>query len=110
MVVEISSQFFQNFFIIKIMNLIDGWPILIVCGASGAIIKDILKDNKIKLPCFKDGFLYLGCIGGMIIGAFAGYLVDNDPVTAFLGGYAGTQIITSLVNNKNGFELKAKKK
>jgi len=83
------------------MNLIDGWPILLVSGAVGALVKDILKDNKISVPCIKNGFLYLGCIGGMILGAFAGYFVDNDPVTAFLGGYAGSQVIQSLVSSSS---------
>ena len=73
------------------------WPILFLCGAAGAIIKDILKDNKISLPFIKGKDIYLGCIGGIIIGGFAGYFVDNDPVTAFLGGYAGSQIIQGLV-------------
>lgn len=71
-----------------------------LAGAGGALIKDILKDNKITLPKVKKGVLYLGCLGGMIIGSMAGYLVDNDPVTAFLGGYAGSQIIQSLVTSK----------
>ena len=78
---------------------------LFICGAIGAITKDVLKDNKIKLPEFKAGELYLGCIGGMILGAIAGYLVDNDPVTAFLGGYSGKQIIESLVNNRERREV-----
>jgi len=66
-------------------------------GAVGALTKDILKDNKLVLPKMKKGSLYLGCIGGIIIGALAGYLVDNDPITAFLGGFGGTQIIENLV-------------
>lgn len=82
------------------MTLTEGWGILFLCGALGSIAKDIIIDNKIKIPAYKGGELYLGCIGGMIIGALAGYLVDNDPVTAFLGGYSGKQIIESLVNNK----------
>lgn len=76
------------------------WAILIACGMGGAIVKDILKDNKVQLPKIKNGSLYLGCIGGIILGAIAGYLVDNDPVTAFLGGYAGSQILQGLVNVK----------
>ncbi len=82
------------------MNLLENWSTLMICGSLGALSKDIFKDNKIQLPSFKEGNLYLGCIGGMIIGAFVGYLVDNDPVTAFLGGYSGGQIITSLVNSQ----------
>ena len=71
-----------------------------MCGAGGAIVKDILKDNKVILPKINNGSLYLGCVGGIILGAIAGYLVDNDPVTAFLGGYAGSQILQGLVNSK----------
>ena len=79
------------------MVLNSDWPILFLMGAAGAIIKDVLKDNKISLPFIDGKEIYLGCIGGIIIGAFAGYFVDNDPVTAFLGGYAGSQIIQGLV-------------
>jgi len=73
--------------------------ILFVMGALGALTKDILKDNKLELPKAKDGALYLGCLGGIIIGALVGYMVDNDPITAFLGGFGGTQIIENLVIN-----------
>jgi hypothetical protein len=76
------------------------WPILVTAGFAGAFVKDTLKDNKLQIPHIKDGYLYLGCIGGMVLGAIAGYVVDNDPVTAFLGGYAGSQIIQSLVSSK----------
>ncbi|MFA6335631.1 MAG: hypothetical protein WCX48_08775 [Bacteroidales bacterium] len=76
------------------------WPVLLACGAIGAFVKDTLKDNKIAIPHIKEGQLYLGCIGGMILGAIAGYIVDNDPMTAFLGGYAGSQILQSLVSSK----------
>jgi ABC-type xylose transport system permease subunit len=79
------------------MTLATDWAILFICGAFGAIIKDILKDNKISIPFVKGKQIYLGCVGGIIIGGFAGYFVDNDPVTAFLGGYAGSQIIQGLV-------------
>ena len=82
--------------------------ILLIFGALGALTKDILKDNKLVLPKKKKGTIYLGCIGGLIIGAMAGYMVDNDPVTAFLGGFGGTQIIENLVIN--GRERKRVKK
>ena len=82
------------------MVLNPDWPILLFCGVAGAFVKDTLKDNKIQMPHFKEGYLYLGCIGGMILGGMAGYAVDNDPMTAFLGGYAGSQVIQSLVTPK----------
>lgn len=73
---------------------------LFLFGAAGALIKDVLKDNRLKLPEVRGNALYLGCLGGMLIGGFAGYFVDHDPVTAFLGGYAGTQVIQGLVQPK----------
>lgn len=76
------------------------WLLLLICGAAGAFIKDTLTDNKIQLPKFDGGYLHLGSLGGIIIGSLAGYIVDNDPITAFLGGYAGTQIIQNLVTPK----------
>ena len=80
--------------------------ILFIMGALGALTKDILKDNKLVLPKKTDGVLYLGCIGGIIIGALAGYMVDHDPVTAFLGGYSGSQIIEHLaLNGRKSKEL-----
>ena len=83
------------------MVLIDGWQTLLFCGALGAFIKDIFSDCGLQLPSINNGFLNLGFLGGVIIGAIAGYVVDNDPMTAFLGGYAGTQIISSLIIAKN---------
>jgi hypothetical protein len=74
--------------------------ILFLMGALGAFVKDIFKDNYIVLPKFKEGKLFLGCIGGLVIGAMAGYIADNDPLTAFLGGFAGYQLIESLLPKK----------
>ena len=74
--------------------------ILFFMGALGALVKDIFKDNYIVLPKLKEGKLFLGCIGGIIIGGIAGYIADNDPLTAFLGGFAGYQLIESLVVKK----------
>ena len=70
---------------------------LVMSGAFGAVVKDLVQDNKLVLPKIQDGCLVLGFIGGMIIGAGVGYAVDNDPVTAFLGGYAGSQLIEQLI-------------
>ena len=91
------------------MHIDADWFILSTAGAAGAFVKDILKDNKISIPHIEEGYLYLGCIGGIVIGAIAGYYVDNDPMTAFLGGYAGSQIITSLVSSKEGIDILKKK-
>jgi hypothetical protein len=73
------------------------WCFLILAGAVGALIKDIVKDNKLVFPKFEDGALTLGCLGGIAIGAAVGYLVDQNPTTAFFAGYAGSQMLESLI-------------
>lgn len=71
--------------------------ILAVAGGLGALIKDVVKDNKLILPKLKDGTILLGCLGGVVIGAVVGYLVDQNVTTAFFSGYAGSQMLESLV-------------
>ena len=75
--------------------------IIFFAGAVGALAKDIVKDNSLKLPKKINGELSLGFLGGMLTGGIVGYLVDGNPVTAFLGGYAGTAVIENLLLKKN---------
>ena len=73
---------------------------LAIAGGLGALVKDVVKDNRLILPKYEDGSILLGFIGGVIIGAAVGYLVDQSPATAFFSGYAGYQILESLVPKK----------
>ena len=74
--------------------------LLFVAGAGGALIKEILEDNCIKMPSLKNGILNLGFIGGIVIGAFAGYAIDGSYLTAAMGGFSGTAVIQALVQKK----------
>ena len=69
----------------------------LIPGAIGALVKDIVKDNKLCLPKVQEGHILMGFCGGMIIGAGAGYIIDGNPITAFLAGFTGSQVIESLV-------------
>jgi len=75
--------------------------ILFIAGAVGALVKEILEDNKIVLPKKINGELCLGFLGSVFIGGVVGYLVDNDPVTAALAGFTGLSAIESLLLKKN---------
>lgn len=68
-----------------------------LAGAVGALLSDILKDNSLELPKKIDGIICLGFIGGIIIGGFAGLLIDGSITTAFMGGYMGKEIVIKLV-------------
>ena len=73
----------------------------LVAGALGALVKDCVKDGKIQLPFFQDGFFYMGFLGGMVIGAFVGWVVDSNLITATLAGYVGTSAISHLLPHSN---------
>ena len=75
--------------------------ILFAAGAAGALAKDVIQDNSLKLPQKVNGNFSLGFLGGMVTGGMAGYLVDGNPTTAFLAGYAGTAVIENLLLKKN---------
>lgn len=66
-------------------------------GIAGALVADILKDNTIELPKKIDGKIILGSIGGLIIGGCAGLAIDGSLLTAFMGGFMGKEVITSLM-------------
>lgn len=70
-------------------------------GAVGAFVKDIFEDGAIVMPYCSGGKVYLGFIGGFIIGAFAGIVVDHSFMTAALGGFVGSSILKSLVNSSS---------
>jgi len=71
--------------------------IFFIAGACGALVKDIIRDNKIKLPKKVNGEFSLGFLGGMMIGGVSGILADKDPVNAFLAGYTGASVIENLI-------------
>ena len=66
-------------------------------GAAGAFVRSLIKDGSLSLPYISDRSLKLGFVGGMIIGAFVGFLVDHSALTALLAGYVGTSSISHLL-------------
>jgi hypothetical protein len=72
----------------------------IIGGMIGALTTDILEDNTLVLPKVINGKFCLGFIGGVIIGATAGYTVDGSFLTAFTAGFSGKTILESLAFKK----------
>jgi len=72
--------------------------IFFLVGAAGALAKDIIEDGKITLPRKVNNSLILGSLGGIIIGGTAGVIADNNLITAFATGYAGTSAIQNILS------------
>lgn len=71
--------------------------LIFLAGACGALIADILKDNHLELPKIADEKFFLGFLGGVTIGGFAGLMIDGSMLTAFMGGFMGKEIIKQLL-------------
>ena len=79
------------------MNLL----VFAIVGALGAVISDMVSDGYLELPKISRGKFYPGFIGGLIIGAVVGYLVDQSLLIAFSMGYIGKEGI-DLIIKKSG--------
>jgi len=77
-------------------------------GFLGAVLKDIVQDNKLVMPKVVDGALVLGFIGGGIVGGAVGVLVDGSFISAMLAGYAGSSVLRSLVATEITGKIKRK--
>jgi len=78
---------------------------LFLIGALGALIKDIVQDNTIELPKKIDGKWFLGFIGGMLVGGFIGWAVDQSLLIAALSGYTGKSVIENLLFKKPNLKI-----
>jgi len=86
----------ENLAIIEKMPFLEVVAI-VAGGVVGALVKDIFEDGALVLPYCSKGKIYLGFIGGAIIGAFAGLVVDHSFFTAAMGGFVGSSVLKSLV-------------
>lgn len=81
-------------------------------GALGGLASVILTPGGIELPKIKGGKLYLGPIGGILLGAIAGVVGDSNPINALIYGIGGGHVLSGLaattgkvaglVNGKDG--------
>ena len=79
-------------------------------GLLGALAKDCLADNRLQLPYFENGYVVLGSLGGMLVGAFVGFAIDGNFLTALLAGYTGTSAIGYLIQKSPAIRKKKFKK
>lgn len=70
---------------------------LIIFGGIGALVRMVLNEGGLELPHIEKNKLCLGFIGGILIGATVGYLVDHSPLMAFFAGYTGFSALNHLM-------------
>jgi len=83
--------------------------LLMLAGAAGAIVREILRDNSLALPKKINGKLFLGFIGSAIVGGFVGYFIDGSYFTAAMGGYVGISAFENLINKNLTISQKTEK-
>jgi len=69
-------------------------------GALGGLTAIILQANTLEIPKKLNGKICLGFIGGMIIGGVAGMCIDGQPLTAFMGGFMGKEVLHRFMDLK----------
>ncbi len=70
----------------------------LIAGALGAFVHEMIHDNTISLPKISDGELYLGVLGGMIVGGIVGHYMDGSFIAALSSGFMGKSLLPSLLS------------
>ena len=77
----------------------EGWHFSwynVLAGAAGGFIYSI-RDGDIELPRLtRNCTVNLGFIAFVLMGAFAGFLMDTHPALCAVVGYAGSDFINAL--------------
>lgn len=77
--------------------LMENFLLYFVAGGLGSFVHLIVSDGKLQMPYFHDGYIVLGFLGGIIIGGFVGYAVDQNFLSAAMGGYVGISALTKIL-------------
>lgn len=70
---------------------------LCLSGAAGSLMRLVVNDQKLQLPKFDGGNLYLGALGSIFVGAALGGIIDHSYITAFTAAYTGASITSKLI-------------
>ena len=81
------------------------WISIYGAGALGALVRQLVDDNAIILPCKVTGGLALGFIGSMVVGGFVGMVVDGSLLTAAMAGFVGASVLERVIPNFSTKEI-----
>lgn len=66
-------------------------------GALGGFAATYLQYGCLVLPSLSEGKLYLGFLGGIVLGALAGWYGNTSKTNAFMWGLGGTGALKALM-------------
>jgi len=81
-----------------------------LAGAFGSFIKDILQDGYLQIPEIKEKQVYLGFLGGALVGAVVGIVIDGSFLTALMAGFTGVSVVSKLAVGKKIKDVQEKVK
>lgn len=71
-----------------------------LCGGVGGLVSEYMAHGCLEIPSIKDKKLYLGSLGGVMIGAITGIIGDHDYINSFVYGCFGITILRRLLDTK----------
>ena len=74
--------------------------ISVLAGALGALTADLTHDNALTAPRWRQGRLYMGSLGPLILGAVAGAVMTmatTAPLAALAAGFCGRRWLPGLM-------------
>lgn len=70
---------------------------VVLAGILGALVREIIDNNGLKLPVIKEGVLNLGFVGALGIGGIAGYYLGDTLFGAFTAGLTASALLAGLI-------------
>lgn len=70
---------------------------VILAGVLGALVREVLENNGLKLPVISEGTLNLGFIGALLIGGASGFYFGDTLLSAFTSGLTSAALLGALV-------------
>lgn len=71
--------------------------LIITAGLLGALTRQLLEREGLKLPSIKENTLYLGFVGEIIIGGVAGWYLGDSVVGSFSIGLTAASLVNGLI-------------
>lgn len=70
---------------------------VILAGVLGALVREMIDNEGLKLPVIKEGVLNLGFLGALLVGGIAGFYLGDTLLGAFTAGLTASALLAGLI-------------